>query len=115
MFRHFFVFCALLISYVPSLVACEGCKEPSNVAGDSGVAGISASFSWSVVFMLGMLTFLISGMVFMTIRSCRQLAELHQHVDEASRFDAQIQVNHESSPAEFSIRGCGTSLATVQT
>jgi hypothetical protein len=63
-----------LTNYLPSVLACEGCKEPSNVAGGSGVAGISASFSWSVVFMLGMLTFLLTGMLFMIIRSCKQLA-----------------------------------------
>jgi hypothetical protein len=71
---------ALLLSYGPSLMACEGCKEPSNVIGDSGVGGISASFSWSVVFMLGMLGFLLCGMVRMMIRSCRQLAEQRQRV-----------------------------------
>jgi hypothetical protein len=66
------------MSYAPSLMACELCKEPSNVAGDSGVAGIGASFSWSVVFMLGMLAFLIGGMVLMMIRSCKKLAEQQQ-------------------------------------
>jgi hypothetical protein len=71
---------AFLLTYGPSLMACEGCKEPSNVIGDSGVGGISASFSWSVVFMLGMLTFLICGMVRMMIRSCRQLAEQRTQV-----------------------------------
>jgi hypothetical protein len=86
--RFFSLFGALLMSYLPSLMACEGCKEPSNVAGDSGVGGISAGFSWSVVFMLGMLTLLMSGMVLMMVRSCRQLAEQRQRVDEASRFGA---------------------------
>jgi hypothetical protein len=74
----------LLLSYGPSLMACEGCKEPSNVIGDSGVGGISASFSWSVVFMLGMLSFLLCGMVRMMIRSCRQLAEQRQRVGRSS-------------------------------
>ncbi len=63
-----------VMSYLPSVLACEGCKEPSNVAGDSGVAGISASFSWSVIFMIGMIAFLLTGMIFMIIRSCKQLA-----------------------------------------
>jgi hypothetical protein len=73
MLRFVSLLCAWLMSCAPSLMACELCKEPSNVAGDSGVAGIGASFSWSVVFMLGMLAFLISGMVFMMVRSCKKL------------------------------------------
>jgi hypothetical protein len=80
MLRFLSVLGALLLSYGPSLMACEGCKEPSNVIGDSGVGGISASFSWSVVFMLGMLAFLLCGMVRMMIRSCRQLADQRQRV-----------------------------------
>jgi hypothetical protein len=83
MVRFFSMVGVLLLSYGPSLMACEGCKEPSNVIGDSGVGGISASFSWSVVFMLGMLTFLLCGMVRMMIRSCRQLAE-QQRVGRSS-------------------------------
>jgi hypothetical protein len=85
MLRFFSLLGALLISYLPSLLACEGCKEPSNVAGDSGVAGISASFSWSVVFMLGMLTILMSGMLLMMVRSCKQLAEQRHRVAAGSR------------------------------
>jgi hypothetical protein len=73
----------LLMSYIPSLLACEGCKEPSNVAGDSGVGGISASFSWSVIFMLGMVAFLLTGMLFMIIRSCKELAAQQNPVAEA--------------------------------
>jgi hypothetical protein len=80
MLRFLSMIGALMLSYGPSLMACEGCKEPSNVIGDSGVGGISASFSWSVVFMLGMLAFLICGLVRMMIRSCRQLAEQRQRL-----------------------------------
>ena len=80
MLRLLWLLSALLMNYVPSLVACEGCKEPANVIGASGVAGIGASFSWSVLFMIGMLAFLMSGMVFMMIRSCRQLAAQHQRI-----------------------------------
>ena len=90
MLRFLSLVAVLVMSYLPSLVACEGCKEPSNVAGDSGVAGISASFSWSVVFMLGVLAFLLTGMVLMMVRSCKQLAE-QQNVGEASRFAASNQ------------------------
>jgi hypothetical protein len=75
MLRFLSLLAALLMSNMPSLLACEGCKEPSNVAGDSGVAGISASFSWSVIFMIGMVAFLLTGMVLMMVRSCKQLAE----------------------------------------
>src|SRR5271166_512269 len=80
MLRLLSLISALLMSYVPSLVACEGCKEPSNVIGASGVGGIGASFSWSVLFMIGMLAFLMTGMVLMMIRSCRQLAAQRQRV-----------------------------------
>jgi hypothetical protein len=75
MLRFLSLLAALLMSNMPSLLACEGSKEPSNVAGDSGVAGISASFSWSVIFMIGMVAFLLTGMVLMMVRSCKQLAE----------------------------------------
>jgi hypothetical protein len=84
MLRLLSLLAALLMNYVPSLVACEGCKEPSNVTGASGVGGIGASFSWSVLFMIGMLAFLMSGMVFMMIRSCRQLATQHQRMEVES-------------------------------
>jgi hypothetical protein len=84
MLRLFSLLAALLMNYVPSLVACEGCKEPSNVIGASGVSGIGASFSWSVLFMIGMLAFLLSGMVFMMIRSCRQLAAQRQRMEVES-------------------------------
>ena len=84
MLRLLSLLSALLMGYVPALIACEGCKEPSNVTGASGVSGIGASFSWSVLFMVGMLAFLISGMVFMMIRSCRQLAAQRQHMEVES-------------------------------
>ena len=97
MLRFFSLVAALLMSYLPSLVACEGCKEPSNVAGDSGVAGISASFSWSVVFMLAVLAFLLTGMVLMMVRSCKQLAE-QQNGGGASRFAVSNQPSRGLSP-----------------
>jgi hypothetical protein len=84
MLRLFSLLAALLMNYVPSLVACEGCKEPSSVSGASGVGGIGASFSWSVLFMIGILAFLISGMVLMMIRSCRQLAAQRQRIEVES-------------------------------
>jgi hypothetical protein len=84
MLRLFSLLAALLMNYVPSLVACEGCKEPSSVSGASGVGGIGASFSWSVLFMIGMLAFLISGMVLMMIRSCRQLAAQRERIEVES-------------------------------
>jgi hypothetical protein len=82
---------ALLINYAPSLMACEGCKEPSNVAGDSGVAGISASFSWSVIFMIGMLAFLLTGLGFMMVRSCKQLAAQQNGLTEASPATSNVR------------------------
>jgi hypothetical protein len=78
MFRLVSLAGLLLLNNLPSLLACEGCKEPSNVAGQSGVAGISASFSWSVLFMLTVVASLLTGLVFMMVRSCRQLAAQHE-------------------------------------
>ena len=107
MLRFLSLLGVLLTSYLPSLLACEGGKEPSNVAGDSGVAGISASFSWSVVFMLGMLAFLLTGMVLMMIRSCKQLAEQQHRLEISSRdngaaascFASSSRANRDESPA----------------
>jgi hypothetical protein len=93
MLRFLSLLVASLMGCLPSLMACEGCKEPSNVAGDSGVIGISASFSWSVVFMLGMLAFLLTGMVLMMVRSCKQLAAQQQQHPAVT-----------SNPAHFRMR-----------
>jgi hypothetical protein len=113
MLRFLSLLGASLMSYAPSLLACEGCKEPSNVAGDAGVAGISASFSWSVIFMLGMLTFLLTGMLFMIIRSCKQLAEQQNQVSQASRFVSSPAEGDRSS-AGFGLGGYGSSIPAVQ-
>ena len=86
MLRFLSMIGALVLSYGPSLLACEGCKEPSNVIGDSGVGGISASFSWSVVFMLGMLAFLLSSLVRMMIRSSQQLAAQQAQVGRSAGY-----------------------------
>jgi hypothetical protein len=111
MLRFLSLLAALLMSNMPSVLACEGCKEPSNVAGDSGVGGISASFSWSVVFMLGMLAFLLTGMVCMMIRSCKQLAEQQHRLEIGSRdngaaaggFASSSRANRDESPATVSL------------
>ena len=73
MLRSFVWLSFFLMNFVPSLMACPGCKEPSNVAGASGVSGISAGFSWSVLFMLFSVASIIGGMTFMIVRSCRKL------------------------------------------
>ena len=44
MLRLLWLISALLMSSLPSLVACEGCKEPSNVIGASGVGGLERAF-----------------------------------------------------------------------
>jgi hypothetical protein len=75
---------ALFLAGVPSLFACPGCKEPSNVAGDGGVSGISAGFSLSVLFMIGFVAFLLTGMIFMIVRSCKQLDAKHRMVSAQS-------------------------------
>jgi hypothetical protein len=106
--RLFYLFSALLMSDLPSLMACEGCKEPSNVAGDSGVAGISASFSWSVVFMLGMLAFLLTGLVLMMVRSCKQLAE-QQHPAAM-----QKRGNFSVGRSPLDVRPYGSALSAIQ-
>jgi len=72
MHRFFWVILACLSS-APSLLACEGCKEPSSVAGSGGVTGIGAGFSGSVLFMLAMIAGILGGMIWMIVQSCRQL------------------------------------------
>jgi hypothetical protein len=85
MLRFLSLLSALFLSYLPSLLACEGCKEPADVTGASGAGGIGASFSWSVLFMIGMSAFLMSGMVLMMIRSCKQLAAQRQRIAVETR------------------------------
>jgi hypothetical protein len=116
MVRFVFLLAGLSMSYLPSLLACEGCKEPSNVAGDGGVAGISASFSWSVIFMLGMLAFLLTGMLFMIMRSCKQLAEQQNQASNASRFVSSTgsRAKGDRSSAGFGVGGYGSSIPAVQ-
>ena len=109
MFRFASLLIALSMSYVPSLLACEGCKEPSNVAGDSGVAGISASFSWSVLFMICMLGILLSCLIVMMIRSCKQLAQ-QQQASQPSRFASSpsTRARPAGSPSALSLNGFGS-------
>jgi hypothetical protein len=80
MVRFLSLLSALSLSFAPSLFACPGCKEPSSVAGDGGVSGISAGFSLSVLFMIGFVVFLLTGMTFMIVRSCKQLDAKHRMV-----------------------------------
>ena len=65
---------SLFLSYIPAVFACEGCKEPSSVTGASGVDGISAGFSWSVIFMLGAVGSVLGGLMWMVVRTCKQLS-----------------------------------------
>jgi hypothetical protein len=85
MFRSFVWLSLFLMNFVPSLMACPGCKEPSNVAGASGVSGISAGFSWSVLFMLFSVATIMGGMILMIVRSCRRI--------EASREFVSVRAN----------------------
>ena len=85
MVRFLSLLSALSLSFVPSLFACPGCKEPSNVVGDGGVSGISAGFSISVLFMIGFVVFLLTGMIFMIVRSCKQLDAKHRMVSAQSQ------------------------------
>ena len=67
-----------VLANAPTVMACEGCKEPSSVAGNGGVDGISLGISASVIFMLVMVGSILSGFVWMMARSCRQLEAAHQ-------------------------------------
>jgi hypothetical protein len=100
MVRLFSLISGLLMSYLPSLIACDGCKEPSDVTGASGAGGIGASFSWSVLFMIGMLAFLLSGMVLMMVRSCKQLAAQRSRIPLNSADRIQEAKNSRSPAAE---------------
>jgi hypothetical protein len=76
------LFLATLMSAVlanaPAVMACEGCKEPSSVAGGGGVDGISLGFSASVIFMLVMVGSILGGLTWMMARNCRQLDAAHR-------------------------------------
>jgi hypothetical protein len=67
-----------ILANAPAVMACEGCKEPSSVAGNGGVDGISFGYSASVIFMLFMVGSILSGFAWMMVRSCRQLDEAHR-------------------------------------
>lgn len=86
------LFLATLIGAVlanaPAVMACEGCKEPSSVAGNGGVDGISFGFSASVVFMLIMVGSILSGLAWMMARSCRQLDEAHRSASAQSNWSS---------------------------
>jgi hypothetical protein len=82
--RAMFTLFGLLLTGVPSVLACEGCKEPTSVAGNGGVDGISAGFSGGVLFMLVMVGSLIGGFIWMIVRSCRQLASAHREMAATS-------------------------------
>jgi hypothetical protein len=69
-----------ILMYAPAVMACEGCKEPSSVAGSGGVDGISLGFSASVIFMLVMVGSILGGLAWMMARSCRQLDAAHRSV-----------------------------------
>jgi hypothetical protein len=67
-----------VLANAPAVMACEGCKEPSSVAGNGGVDGISFGYSASVIFMLAMVGSILSVFAWMMARSCRQLDEAHR-------------------------------------
>ena len=67
-----------VLANAPAVMACEGCKEPSSVAGNGGVDGISFGFSASVIFMLVMVGGILGGFSWMAARSCRQLEAAHR-------------------------------------
>ena len=67
-----------VLANAPAVMACEGCKEPSSVAGNGGVDGTSLGFSGSVLFMLAMVGAILGGFIWMTVRSCRQLDAAHR-------------------------------------
>jgi hypothetical protein len=84
MLRWLSLFSLLWMNLAPSLMACPGCKEPSSVAGSSGVSGISAGFSWSVLFMLFSVASIMGGMIVMMVRSCRRLENREKRGDVVS-------------------------------
>ncbi len=73
MVRLFWTVTAFLLAALPSAMACPGCKEPVSVAGDGGLSGISLGFSASVLFMLGTIGSILGGMLWMIVRTCKQL------------------------------------------
>jgi hypothetical protein len=75
-----------VLANAPAAMACEGCKEPSSVAGSGGVDGISLGFSASVIFMLVMVGSILGGLAWMIARSCRQLDAAHRSATAQSNW-----------------------------
>src|SRR5260221_10506283 len=59
-----------VLANAPAVMACEGCKEPSSVAGNGGVDGISFGFSASVIFILVMVGGIFCGFFLLASRCC---------------------------------------------
>jgi hypothetical protein len=75
-----------VLANAPAVMACEGCKEPSSVAGNGGVDGISLGFSASVLFMLIMVGSILGGLTWMIARSCRELDAAHRSASAQSNW-----------------------------
>jgi hypothetical protein len=75
-----------VLANAPAVMACEGCKEPSSVAGNGGVDGISLGFSASVLFMLVMVGSILGGLTWMIARSCRELDAAHRSASAQSNW-----------------------------
>ena len=56
--------------------ACVGCREPGTdtAARESQTVMAGLAFSWSVLFMLGFVLLMVSGMSFYIWQTCRRLA-----------------------------------------
>src|SRR5258708_39362332 len=59
-----------VLANAPAVMACEGCKEPSSVAGNGGVGGISFGFLASGIFILVMVVSILGGVFLVASRSC---------------------------------------------
>jgi hypothetical protein len=81
-----------VLANAPAVMACEGCKEPSSVAGNGGVDGISLGFSASVIFMLVMVGSILGGFAWMMAKSCRQLDAAHRAAAMQTNWSAELGV-----------------------
>lgn len=66
---------AAFLSAAECVVACVGCREPGSdtIAKESPTVLAGWAFSWSVLFMLASVLFIIGAMSFYIFRTCQRL------------------------------------------
>lgn len=70
---------AFLAAGVPSLLACNGCRNPGEAMGEEpGTVMAGIAFSWSIMFMLVVVMLVVAGLTVYIARTCRRVDLEHQ-------------------------------------